>query len=91
MQDGLVMYKGRIKGRKGEWLGLQMDEMVGDCDGTIGEDRYFTCEDAQGLFIKWESGRVVAAPDRAVIPQPVLEHMLMLISHITLIWVELYR
>ncbi len=72
------MYKGRIKGRKGEWLGLQMDETVGDCDGTVGEDRYFTCEDTQGLFIKWESGRVVATPDRAVIPQPVLEHMLML-------------
>lgn len=72
------MYKGTIKGRKGEWLGLQMDETIGDCDGTIGEDRYFACEDAQGLFIRWESGRVVAALERAVIPQPVLEHMLML-------------
>lgn len=73
-----VLYVGKIKGRKGEWLGLRMDEVVGDCDGSIGNDRYFTCENAQGLFIKWESGRLVPAPERADLPEPVLAHMLML-------------
>ena len=77
-QAAEVKYKGTIKGRKGEWLGIRLEQPIGDCDGTVGGERYFTCEDTQGLFIRWESGRLVAAPERAVLPGPVLEHMRML-------------
>ena len=78
LQPGKVAYKGKIKGRKGDWLGLSMEETVGDCDGAVGDERYFECHDGQGLFIKWESGRVVSAPEKAVIPEAVLKHMEML-------------
>ena len=38
---GHVRYKGPIEGRKGNWLGLEMDETIGDNDGTMGGKRYF--------------------------------------------------
>lgn len=83
-QVGCVAYKGLIKGRKGQWLGMEMEETVGDCDGMLKSNRYFQCHDGQGLFIKWESGRVEAKPDRATFPDEMMEHMQLLFdSHDT--------
>ncbi len=34
-------------GRKGDWLGLEMDDTVGDNDGTIGGKKYFATHDVR--------------------------------------------
>ena len=30
MQDGVLRFKGEVEGRKGVWLGLDMEDTVGD-------------------------------------------------------------
>jgi len=73
---GHVRYKGPIEGRKGNWLGLEMDETIGDNDGTMGGKRYFQTHDGQGMFIREESGRAEAVQKaNSSVSKEMLEHL----------------
>ncbi len=37
-------------GRKGQWLGLEMDDTIGDNDGSIGGIKYFPTHDVRALL-----------------------------------------
>ena len=71
-----MRYKGPIEGRKGNWLGLEMDETIGDNDGTMGGKRYFQTHDGQGMFIREESGRAEAVQKaNSSVSKEMLEHL----------------
>ena len=74
---GFCRFKGSVQGRKGVWLGLEMDDTVGDNDGSLDGVSYFKTHDGQGMFIREEAGRVdvIGTTNVAEIPEEMLEHM----------------
>lgn len=79
---GFCRFKGSVQGRKGVWLGLEMDDTVGDNDGSLDGVSYFKTHDGQGMFIREEAGRVdvIGTTNVAEIPEEMLEHMKFLFS-----------
>jgi dynactin 1 len=62
-REGLVRYVGPIHVSDGTWLGIELTERAGKNDGSIQEERYFTCPDEHGLFTRESSGvRILAEP-----------------------------
>lgn len=74
---GVCQYRGAIEGRKGVWLGLDMDDTVGDCDGSVNDTEYFSTHDGHGMFIKDGQGRVTAIGSTNLndIPEEMKDHM----------------
>ncbi|KPP72067.1 hypothetical protein Z043_108967, partial [Scleropages formosus] len=55
---GVVRWIGVPKGRKGNWVGVELDYEVGGCtDGTFGSRRYFTCGGNRAVFVPLGSCR----------------------------------
>lgn len=50
--NGIIRYEGPIKGKEGNWAGVELDVAVGPNDGTYDGRRYFSCEPGYGLFIR---------------------------------------
>jgi hypothetical protein len=50
---GLVRYVGPLSGCGAElvFVGVELKTDVGDCDGSIDGERYFTCKPNHGLFL----------------------------------------
>lgn len=61
MIDGTVKYLGRIEGKHGEWVGIELDRPVGSNDGSYLGIQYFKCEPRHGVFIR--SARLSPAED----------------------------
>ncbi|KAM0681318.1 hypothetical protein GINT2_000518 [Glugoides intestinalis] len=51
---GFVRYIGEVKGRPGNWVGLELDEARGSNNGTVGDERYFHCQEKHGIFVKYD-------------------------------------
>ncbi|WAR27649.1 DCTN1-like protein [Mya arenaria] len=49
---GTVGYKGCLTGKQGDWVGVLLEERVGNCDGMVNGRRYFQCQDGYGLFVR---------------------------------------
>ncbi|XP_053403470.1 CAP-Gly domain-containing linker protein 2-like [Mercenaria mercenaria] len=49
---GTVQYKGCLAGKQGEWVGVFLEERVGNCDGMVNGRRYFQCPNEFGLFVR---------------------------------------
>jgi dynactin 1 len=62
-REGIVKYVGPIHVSDGTWLGIELNEPAGKNDGSVRDERYFTCPKDHGLFIRDSSGvRIVAEP-----------------------------
>ena len=50
---GEVAYVGPVGGlERGYWIGVKLDEPVGDNNGTIGGKKYFDCGPKFGIFVR---------------------------------------
>ncbi|XP_052218648.1 uncharacterized protein LOC127836200 [Dreissena polymorpha] len=49
---GTVMYKGCLTGKQGDWVGVHLEDKVGNCDGMVNGRRYFQCPNDYGLFVR---------------------------------------
>lgn len=50
---GFVRYIGKVEGRSGEWVGIELDSPAGSNDGIVDNTRYFSCKEKHGLFVKF--------------------------------------
>ena len=41
-----------IANRGGLWAGLELDEAVGVCNGSVNGQTYFTCDPRRGIFVR---------------------------------------
>lgn len=62
---GEVKYVGRVKGLKwGFWVGVKLDEPVGDSDGTVNGKTYIPdCPDKFGMFVRPKNLKVGDYPE----------------------------
>jgi tubulin-folding cofactor B len=50
---GEVKYVGKVKGMGyGFWIGIALDEPMGDSNGSFGDKQYFVCENNYGIFLR---------------------------------------
>ncbi|XP_066286383.1 platelet binding protein GspB-like isoform X3 [Branchiostoma lanceolatum] len=47
---GVLSYVGTVHFSQGEWCGIELDEPIGNHDGTVQDMRYFECSDKHGIF-----------------------------------------
>eukprot|EP00933_Yihiella_yeosuensis_P070814 TRINITY_DN78977_c0_g1_i1.p1 TRINITY_DN78977_c0_g1~~TRINITY_DN78977_c0_g1_i1.p1 ORF type:complete len:286 (-),score=67.54 TRINITY_DN78977_c0_g1_i1:166-1023(-) len=62
---GEVVFVGSVSGAKGAWVGINLDEPLGNNDGSKEGKKYFDCKgDGYGLFAKPENVEVGDFPER---------------------------
>ncbi|KAI8344023.1 CAP Gly-rich domain-containing protein [Chlamydoabsidia padenii] len=49
---GHVRYIGPVGDEPGDWIGVELEHRVGNCDGAIKGHRYFTTDPQRGIFLK---------------------------------------
>ncbi|KAF8735161.1 hypothetical protein AX14_002617 [Amanita brunnescens Koide BX004] len=55
---GTVRYVGEPKFSKGIWIGIEYDEPIGKNDGSVQGERYFTCSQNYGVFVRPDKVKV---------------------------------
>ena len=78
LNDGrtaLVRFKGVTSFAPGEWVGVELEEPSGKNDGAVQGERYFTCEDKHGMFLRGTGiakvlERAPAAQRKSIAPTP---------------------
>eukprot|EP00929_Paragymnodinium_shiwhaense_P047341 TRINITY_DN24014_c0_g1_i1.p1 TRINITY_DN24014_c0_g1~~TRINITY_DN24014_c0_g1_i1.p1 ORF type:complete len:1058 (-),score=256.80 TRINITY_DN24014_c0_g1_i1:379-3552(-) len=58
-----VRYAGAVPFADGDLVGVELDEEKGKNDGSVHEERYFTCQPGHGLFVRPEKVTLLE-PDR---------------------------
>ncbi|VDK77904.1 unnamed protein product [Litomosoides sigmodontis] len=51
-KKGIISYIGLTKFKDGYWIGVTYDEPFGKHDGSVDGERYFTCENNHGAFVR---------------------------------------
>ncbi|QIW98003.1 hypothetical protein AMS68_003521 [Peltaster fructicola] len=54
-----VRFVGTTSFQTGDWIGVELDEETGKNDGSVKGDRYFTCEQGHGMFVRPTGVRTV--------------------------------
>lgn len=49
---GSIQYIGPMEGRRGRWIGVELDDPEGSTDGKYNGKRYFLCQHLYGEFVK---------------------------------------
>ncbi|KAI3651395.1 hypothetical protein MP228_003737 [Amoeboaphelidium protococcarum] len=49
---GVIKFIGSTKFSTGEWVGIELAEPYGKNDGSVNGERYFTCPNNHGLFVR---------------------------------------
>ena len=61
---GVVKYVGEIEGKNsGNWVGIELDEPQGDCDGDSNGTQIFECRPSHGLFLRPTQVKSLTNPD----------------------------
>ncbi|KAI5168788.1 hypothetical protein PAEPH01_0421 [Pancytospora epiphaga] len=50
--NGIVRYIGKVDGKSGEWVGIELDSPIGSNDGSYRGRQYFTCPPKCGVFVR---------------------------------------
>jgi tubulin-folding cofactor B len=61
---GLVRWTGKLEGKPGWWIGVELDEPVGQNDGSLDGARYFTADAKRGCFVRGPNVQVGDFPER---------------------------
>jgi hypothetical protein len=51
-KTGHIRYIGATKFGTGVWIGVELEQKYGKNDGSVKGDRYFTCPDEHGVFVR---------------------------------------
>lgn len=74
LNDGriaVVRHVGRVHFQPGEWVGIELEEQSGKNDGAVQGERYFSCEQGYGMFLRSAGVRqVLEQPEQPEQPQP---------------------
>lgn len=49
---GIIRYVGSVDGKDGIWAGVELNVPKGTNDGSVNNQRYFTCQPGYGLFVR---------------------------------------
>ena len=71
-RKGEVRFVGETLFAEGIWVGVELEDASGKNDGSVYNERYFTCEENRGMFIKLGAVKVIgqAPPRAAPAPKP---------------------
>lgn len=78
---GTVKYKGAIIHKPGDWVGVSLEQPVGENDGMLMGRRYFQCTNNHGVFVRanclrfipltrWTYNKYHKVADRAYVDEP---------------------
>ena len=61
-KQGLIKHLGEIEGKaQGNWVGIELDEAQGDCNGDFEGNQIFECKEGHGIFLRPTAVKVVGA------------------------------
>lgn len=67
-KQGVIKYIGEIEGKnQGNWIGIELDEPKGDCDGDCNGNQVFECKPGHGLFLRPTQAKSLDNPDVSMI------------------------
>lgn len=63
---GRIAWTGRLDKKPGFWIGIILDEPMGNNDGSLESTRYFECLDKHGCFVRGPNVEVGDFPERDI-------------------------
>jgi tubulin-folding cofactor B len=63
---GRVAWTGRLDQKPGYWIGIVLDEPMGNNNGSLESVQYFECQDKHGCFVRGPNAQVGDFPERDI-------------------------